>query len=143
MLDALEPFCPGGAVGTVVRAMSRLMLPGRTAYQPSKPVRTFGRSALVLFAVAGASILIGLQGSTPGIFFIAGSVLLGACCGFAAVMMNAALVNWVALENRYGYTTLPNQELRIEELDPASGRTIRAANEPFSEWKEPKRKDRV
>lgn len=115
--------------------MARLMIPGRSAGLLARPAAELARLAIGSIVVLLILTFVGIHGypgSEPVYFIVLALV--------GTSVLGAGTLNFIASyraadEVRYGYTTLQRSYQEVEELDPASGRTIRAPGEPYLDQK--------
>ncbi|TQL55301.1 hypothetical protein [Subtercola boreus] len=107
------------------------MLPGRSAGALAVPLAIIGQISFLFLLMVVASIAIGLPETHPGVIVVVTFVAI-ALSGVGATAVLYGIVGYrAANEVRFGYTTLRGAHQEVEELDPATGRTIRGAGEPF------------
>ncbi|RFA07848.1 hypothetical protein B7R54_00440 [Subtercola boreus] len=117
------------------------MIPGRSAGVLARPAAEIARLAIGSIVVLLILTVVGIH-RYPGselVFF----VVLGVV---GTSVLGAGTLHYVAFyraadEVRHGYTTLERSYQEVEKLDPVSGRTIRAAGEPYLDQKT--RADRI
>ncbi|RFA17427.1 hypothetical protein B7R22_00725 [Subtercola boreus] len=115
--------------------VARFMIPGRSAGVLARPAAQMARFAIASIVSLLILTFVGIH-RYPGSEFVF-FVVLGLV---GTSVLGAGTLHYVAFyraanEVRYGYTTLERSYQEVEELDPASGRTIRAAGEPYLDQK--------
>jgi hypothetical protein len=112
--------------------LARVMIPGRSAAALGQTLNAVIRTTLVVFSVAVFALVVGVQNYKPiGLLIIYAFTFSGGAFGFASVILSVVVSYRASQEIAYGYTTLASRNQHVEQLDPATGRTIRAAGEPF------------
>ncbi|GAA0996293.1 hypothetical protein [Subtercola frigoramans] len=112
--------------------MARRLIPGPTAEQLGEATRKVALDAWIFAGVMFLGFGLNLQDHRPVGFLIL-CVYLGGFIAFSMAFSTLRIIfsYRVASEVGFGYTTLPQQNQQVEQLASETGRTIRAAGEPF------------
>jgi hypothetical protein len=112
--------------------MARAMIAGKSAASLGQTLNAVIRMTLILYFVAIFGLAIGVQNYKPiGLLVVYVFLFAGTACGFTSAIFGVVVSYRASSEIAYGYTTLTSRNQHVEQLDPATGRTIRAAGEPF------------
>ncbi|UFS58699.1 hypothetical protein [Subtercola endophyticus] len=112
--------------------MARVLIPGRSAGALAVTQNTLACMTLTLYAALIFAFILDAQNYKPlGLIVVFFFLISGALCGFATLILSVVVSYRASNEISYGYTTLPRRNRHVEQLDPATGRTISAAGEPF------------
>ncbi|QWT23585.1 hypothetical protein KPL76_12880 [Subtercola sp. PAMC28395] len=112
--------------------MARRLIPGPTAEQLGQAMRIVALDAWIFAGVMFLGFALNVQDRRPvGLLIL--SVYLGGFIAFTMAFHTLRVIfsYRVTSEVGFGYTTLPRQNQDVEQLASGTGRTIRAAGEPF------------
>jgi hypothetical protein len=109
----------------------RYLLPGRSTRSIIQLTGIAGGVAMILVIVLAVGMAVRGLGYGSSVLLSGVMILLL----FDGVLVVPGLIGWAmirnAAENRAGYTTGANVHQQLMEIDPATGRIVRLAGEPF------------